>query len=138
MNSTYSWSWVNTPFSTWPTTDNANLQLYVWPDYVAWSRWNWSNSDYVSANYDCTDWTWHHVVITNGSNWLRIYCDWALKVSSNNVRIMKSDNWWTFIWYWKNWAIYLWYISNVIIETKVRTAQEVLDYYNKTKTKYWR
>jgi hypothetical protein len=31
----------------------------------------------------------------------------------------------------------LWYISNLIMESKTRTADEILAYYNLTKSNYW-
>ena len=137
-NSSYSWSMSNTPFSTWPTTNNANFQIYNNATDLAASRWNWSNSDYLSTWIDCTDWTWHNIVVSNGSDWLKIYVDWVLKASSNNVRTVKSDNWYCFIWYWRTSPIYyLWYISNVIVENKVWTATEVSTYYNNSKSIYW-
>ena len=138
-NSSYSWSASNTPFSTWPTTDNANFQIYNNADEVAASRWNWSNSDYQSTHTDWTDWIWHNIIVTNWNSWFKIYIDSVLKANSNVVRTVKSDNGHCFIWYWTSWwwIYYLWYISNVIVEDKVWEAQEVQDYYDSIKSLYW-
>ena len=138
INSSYSWTQMNTPFSTWPTTDNANFQIYAQPSSLVISRWNWSDSNYFESNYDCTDWTWHNVVATNWSDWAKIYIDWIFRTSSNNVRVVKSDNWRCFIWHWVyNNVFFLWYLSNVIIENKVWTSTDVSEYWNKIKSKYW-
>ena len=43
------------------------------------------------------------------------------------------------LWIWssREWDRFKWLISEVIIENKVRTAQEIADYYNQTKSLYW-
>lgn len=42
------------------------------------------------------------------------------------------DNLWT--WYWDKWS---WWMSEVIIEKKIRTAEDIANYYERKKADYW-
>lgn len=121
-----------------PSSDNANLQEYVDWSAIRISRWNGSNSDPVSYSVACNNGVWHNLIVTNGSDWLKMYYDGTLVWSSNNVRTIKSDNWRTYLWWWNQLSTYtyLWYMSSLILENKIWTAQEIADYYNQTKATY--
>ena len=105
---------------------------------------NWSTSDENWTNittYNTSEWT----NITMVRNWasVTIYKNWILAwthtFSYNPSRWSNIDGFsimkcsWNSAW--TNWPI--WYFKDYIIETKLRTAQEVLDYYNQTKSSYW-
>ena len=85
---------------------------------------------------------WYHLVLTRDWNTKKAYIDWVLVATEDNTDNTNS-NWnnkhlriWSFERY--NYDSYFnWNISRVILENKVRTAQEVLDYYNSTKSLYW-
>lgn len=86
---------------------------------------------------------WHLICFTRTSGqWIKLYVDGSLETTST-VLGNRSATWLT-IWAKSVWWPYLnhtepfkWYISNVIFENKIRTATEILDYYNNTKSNYW-
>lgn len=105
------------------------LSAGEWKYFYAWV----SNRGYTSSSVDIIDNKWHHVVITN--NWTNIiwYVDWVAYnlntpslTSLSKYLVFKSTN--------NTIDVTL---SEVIYENKQRTSQEVADYYNKTKSKYW-
>lgn len=104
------------------TTSNSPSS-WVWTD-VYWLLWPnvWRLQ---TMTYSATDW------------W-KFYENWELKFSQNIWYDLAQYNWPTNIW--ATFAFtdqyYEWYISEVIYEDKVRTAQEILDYYNWTKSNY--
>lgn len=79
---------------------------------------------------------WHHIAYVVESWYLKMYVDGVLVYNNPyNVNIGKS------LWIWRKTYMddmnYLWYINEVIIESIARTAQEIQDYYNNTKSSYW-
>lgn len=79
---------------------------------------------------------WYNIIITKSWTTYNIFNNWVLNVS------------WTSGNFTDNSGLYLgttyqtarclnWYLSNAIFEDKTRTSQEVLDYYNLTKSNYW-
>ena len=78
---------------------------------------------------------WHHICYVIDSNHLIMYVDGVQVYNvTYNVNGGKS------LWIWRETydddANYLWYINEVIIESVARSAQEVQDYYNNTKSNY--
>lgn len=76
--------------------------------------------------------SWHHFCfVVNWSMWY-FYVDWVLKAS-------KNISWWTpYVWNYNLWnSSSLQTVWDYIIESKARTAQEIQDYYNNTKSNYW-
>ena len=77
-----------------------------------------------------------HVAITTSGNSIVLYVNWAIQksgsltVNTNGTTLYLGKN------PWDN-AYLNWYISQFIIEDKVRTAQEISDYYDQTKSLYW-
>ena len=120
------WNWsINTTVFAVAVWNNNSLDISNY--YNKWVQSNTTISD-GSWNYWCVVATWWNV---------KIYLNWtSVKTSSfalnSGGRIM--------LWYrWDNGGDgrYQWYLSNVIVEDKARTAQEVSDYYNQTKWNYW-
>jgi hypothetical protein len=81
----------------------------------------------------------HYVLVRNLTNW-ELYKNW--------VKVWTSTSWnWNIVQNWnasyigRNWASsqanITWYLSNFIIESTARTADEILAYYNQTKSNYW-
>lgn len=80
----------------------------------------------------------HWVLTWTGSVWT-IYFNWTqVKQATINNSINTSNSnlslWSRYSGNTNNWT---WYISNFIVESSVWSAQEVLNYYNKSKSKYW-
>ena len=117
-----SWSlWVK--FNLWNTN--------VWP-------WDWTNASAESVTANVTAW-WHNIIVTQSWNTTKLYIDWSLIWTiSNYPSEANTPNWWS-LWskyYSAHSEKLTWYLSAVILENKVRTAQEISDYYNLTKSTY--
>lgn len=131
--------WINIQFSewwgwgwSWPSLRTSNNEL----------RWGNETNTYSSfSNSSTPNNTWLHIVIV-ADNW-----EWAIYV--NNTKTVIKSSWVVapsnngnslYIWALSDWGISYpsdWYISNLIIEKKARTAQEISDYFNATKSTYW-
>ena len=123
-------------FSMWATWHkafaNANCQPINITDY-------WND---VHSSVNAQQWQWYHIALTAeqwNNNW-KIYVNcvdvtswWAVSsyawIGWTNFRI----NW----FFWQSWYGINWYMSNFIVENATRTAQEISDYYNQTKSLYW-
>ena len=89
-------------------------------------------------------------------DWIHLVCTFNNGISvvyKNNTEIMSGDHSSYTFNFWNNtnplfignsmnadgtsqWYFFNWYMSNVIIENKARTAQEIADYYDLTKSLY--
>ena len=108
-------------------------------NFINWQNW-WRSNGY---NSNTPEWQWIFVVGTWWSSWNKAYLNWveqtlsylngnasstALSVTYSDI-VLGNNRWWS-----QPWQCYL---SNVIIENKVWTADEVSEYYNLTKSNYW-
>lgn len=135
--STYSWShnnilgvwtylWTNW-FIEWVKTNNSHLFVWWWTN----DRDTW---------YVMPVWTWQNIVYTH-KNWnIKVYVDGVLKYTGTVS--FTIWNWKTILWWWIiSWDVSVdnmqWYLSNVIFESVEWTAQEIADYYDRTKANYW-
>lgn len=85
---------------------------------------------------------WNLLTLTQDWNNLIFYINGVKTQELSTSTFLHSKNWnQRCIWWLARWTQYYdklnWYVSNIIIENKVRTAQEILDYYNQTKANYW-
>ena len=115
------------------TLSLSNSSRAQWYNYYNWLYLVYAS--WISIN------TWYYLTYTFNGNMMKIYKNWILEQS--------LACWWSYTWYtqatlcvWNNTDYnqikkYYGKISNVIIEDKARTAQEVLNYYNQTKSNYW-
>lgn len=117
----YTYRWMN-------SIDSSNEFFFHWePQYKSW----WI----IDTN------VWHNICCTVISGTYYIYVDNTLKKSGSYTYWIGTP-WRLNIWFWYTWAggqnrePLNWDISNVIIEDKWWTAQEVSDYYNLTKSLY--
>lgn len=114
------------------------IQSYMVGGWESW-WWYWYNSTYYwTTLWHNSNW-WNHCVVTTWPNWVRVYSDWRLIFSSSY-----NSFWWASQWRWLNydqsssrWAWSSWWASNIIIEKRIRTEDEVKDYYEQTKSLYW-
>jgi len=107
-----------------------------------WQTWvyvtDWMNT-YIS--WTISNNTWILLTVTQSWTDAVLYVNWvqAGATSSYNSET-NTPNWWC-LWakfYRNNHSEKLnWYLSKVILEDKVRTAQEVSDYFDLTKWDYW-
>lgn len=151
-------------FSLWNTARTINTWVYcTWTSWYWWvvhisdgeltPTWslgiqftNWKArvwfSDRASSSaslYTNVSVWWHNVITTQSGATTKLYVDGALiGTNSNFPSQSRSPTWWA-VWskYYSSYTEKItWYISEVILENKERTAQEVVDYYNLTKTSY--
>ena len=147
---TFTWSAFICPYSTWDiavstmsnvgTKSQIVLQVNKSRNKFAYNLGDWSNwididySSTVSAN------TWYHLVITHdSSNNVIGYLNWNQVVASTWWVWQTTTNFWIWCYVYSNNEIYYGkgYVSNVVLENKVWSAQEVSDYYDQTKSNYW-
>lgn len=133
-------SWTSTSvyqtiYHTWITSKTGKLGS--WFKYWTWlciGSWYWWYESIKSWNINGS---WH--LLVNVTNWTSStqYLDWALYQSLTNS--LSDTQTWLYIWWAQQSSSerLSWYESEFIVESKVRTAQEILDYYNKTKSNYW-
>ena len=98
------------------------------------SRW-WMNTGPVNP----WSWTWvHYVSVFEGSNSIKTYSNWNLtdqtSISSNIAYPSVNFSLWWSVTRWRNFDGWL---SEVIIEDRLWSAQEISDYFDQTKSLYW-
>ena len=139
--------WFNRISGEWGLS--TNVPISWWNGYNMYINTHWSTQVEVMynggtqfySNYPTNAGTWHLVTYThNSDNQVVLYVDWEQKTSW--TKWFGIGNAWRLclwaIWFYNEnpKLFYNWYISNFIIENKARTAQEVTDYYNLTKSNY--
>lgn len=120
----------------WGAWSSKNLWGFF---YNSWVYIAWYSAD--TSQYNFTQNVWHNVIWTFDGSVIRLYLDWALqgtKSTSLNTTTGK---------FWIGWGSTSsafssdhyrdWYLSECIVENVTRTATEISDYYNSTKSKYW-
>ena len=121
--------------------------IYKWPfTWVAWTYYitNYQNF-WVSINGVATyttifdsDNQWVYVVVSYDGSTIKIYKNWVLDTSASNSYDISLDTNPLKIWaYWSSSYCFYGYMSELIIENKVWTAQEIANNYNRTKANYW-
>ena len=127
------WSGIAQIWSAW-AWNVFWLWNYTWTANLIMTRY-WS----VSNTYTPTLNTWTHIVATYNNSIWKMYANWSLVVTWNTT----APTSWYSLYIWQNaWETYVagtyyWNISSVILELWEWTAQDVLDYYNQTKSNYW-
>ena len=138
-------SWQNDKMmcdqDTW-NNDNLSFRVYTSSWDLSFRAFGvnsgaWINFTQPSAN------AWHHYVMTrNATTWeVIVYCDNVLKWNwTGNTWTFSSNNKGQLWSVWDGSSSYrftnltMW---DFILENRVRTAQEIADYYNQTKWDYW-
>lgn len=137
----YFWqSWWNTPWgwtASWLGTifcekTSSSYSMELWQTY-----WKTVSTSNVPVN------TWTCLTITNYNETVTIYCNWVQVTQWTNGYAWVSNSTklcigWAYA-YWSAtpssvWDVWYW---SVIVENKVRTAQEIADYFDLTKWDYW-
>lgn len=145
--------WIYT-ISQWvkPTQQNAYSSRVVslngsiavsWTKYNMWCRWsfaweNWNNINTRQKNnatlVDMNQ--WQHLVVTVNNGNVTVYKN-ALWNSYGTNHLETSNNVSTINVSSENqYDHFTWYISEAILENRIRTTQEVTDYFNGTKSNY--
>ena len=125
----------------------------LWPVYFTswqWSVntahrfevWTWWRTTAEARSVE-NDWTkWHIVIWTADLTWWqhKIYVDWVLKDTKQNSTTLTADTAFT-IWWIRWWtdttAWFDWWISSIIVENRIRSADDVTNFIKCMKSKYW-
>ena len=159
-DSFYFWVWmcVTGTETSWSQTNGARLFAPPTRWYyisLAWQPWALSWADFNIAD-TWGEWTTPVAYNISREEWYYIYYTWTVWQASGVWGIISPDwvnhtsplitpvviNSWI-ITIWRNWNsgyndwYYMWKLSNVIIEDKIWTTQDILNYYNQTKSLYW-
>lgn len=104
-------------------------QFEYYDDETGWTTERTTIKTWASLN------TWYLVGYTRNWTSVKTYCDW---VNTNSITWNNTANQKTFyLWSSNGWDRFPWQIWECVIENRTRTAEEVLDYYNYTKSNYW-
>jgi len=150
--------WVSTDsVPTWYRSgawyyENLVIDICNGTDYNTQDKWLWFwNWWFIAHNYDWAVqqcyWgtasanTWYSLAYSFDGSTMRVYANGTLinTLSSswsytwfNNARVTIPNQSWA-----NNLSKFSWKISNVILENRVWTAQEISDYFNASKSMYW-
>jgi hypothetical protein len=133
------WEWMINMYGQWDP--NHKWWAEVIQYHQSKFRYSYWYDDLDSTNtYSING--WHNVCAQwdRTSNKQIIYVDWVAqwdRTPTYTHTIWNTQN----FTLWKNSvyseAYFNWYISEYIIENKIWTAQEIVNYYNNTKANYW-
>lgn len=140
----------NTTLQRWLTNTYKNSSPFYNMGFEFNNSWYTAVWDWATTYFRDIWWAtvnqWELWTMTySPSEWWKMYKNWVLVDSFSSNQNLWQYNWPTYIWWntysssWRPnpWAQYFkWYLSDVIIESAARTAQEVADYYNKSKYTY--
>jgi len=140
-------STTNQTISVWLKTSSSSGWWIIWSNHSGIYSWDllivntskiyWVYMDPSWKDIYASSWatsnTWINVIVS----WKKIYLNW-IDVTSNTQTWTSITTWYAYtIWQQNSWALsYIWYMSELILENKARTAQEISDYYNSTKSNY--
>lgn len=154
MSADYTMCWWyyetwNPPYDNWVIfgTRINNVEGFMairakWrPNSQYWITWVSSNPNQnirYTSSYTASAW-WQHVCITCGGSTLKLYINWEYK-SSLTRYTTDTCNYILLSRYRVADSLdrsMRWYLSEVIFESKERTATEIQKYYNRKKANYW-
>ena len=115
--------WFAADWSRFPTWKFLENNFWIYNNW--WEAINWQNLTFPNLLVAVKSWTSVTLYI-----WDTINATWTI-----NKSIPTNTNW-IYIWWYgnNNETMKVW---NLIVENKARTAQEVANYYNQTKSNYW-
>ena len=80
--------------------------------------------------------SWYNITMTKSWTTYKIYINWALAVSWTSWNFTDTSTLYLWMTY-ETARCWNWCLSNAIFEDVARTAEEIADYYNYTKSNYW-
>lgn len=152
----YYWNFNKSQY-TWSITWISNYTRCMWCKIAAtWSQYilqctwidliYWFNSWQIEV-YDYYNWhayrttlksstplnTWMLIWFTKNWSTVTTYYNWSKVWTATfaDYQLTLINLWWTSS-QWFNWSL-----NNIILENRVRTDAEMLDYFNKSKWAYW-
>lgn len=115
------------------------LAVYLWGSHIYAADLQWT--ELITTSTQSIN-TRYYVTITQELSTVKLYVNWNLEWTKTNWPLYNNSNipdgWWVSGQFRTDHiGKYSGYLSKLILEDKVRTAQEVSDYYNQTKSLYW-
>lgn len=139
-------------YNTWVEDSGRDGKIYDARDgsnYIILNynvEWGRGYSGVYNGNSFSNNWNyqnqWILVALVCTSNSLTRYVKNGTYDLNQSITISKSQFTPTYINVWNEWDNWVWryfigWLSELIVESKARTAQEIADYYNSTKANYW-
>jgi len=126
------WYYGNRWKQKWEQMLAFNTNMAVWCIYLA--NYYYDLADW-NKDHLCDLYKWYHILYTHDGTTQTIYLNWApilsqqqtINTNSNAFQIGDSSQGTNFPWY----------LSEMIIEDRAWSAQEVSDYFDLTKWNYW-
>lgn len=137
--------------NVWLKYDSTNKTIMDFQTRINW--WNWNRLQYASStsiacwttvtNLDLSNWI--NLVVVNDNYSCTAYVNWV-QTTTNSLGTYTDTSAPYFrlntVGYGGSTSVYTNnagsnYVSELITEDRVRTAQEIADYYNQTKWSYW-
>ena len=116
----------------WMTMSNGTGLIISWNNEVTIFIYAWDINTGITITPD----VWNNIIFTH-TNWTHnIYLNWVL-VDTRNLNFVFNNNRLWILGDPNNWwnGLYGW-LDEFIVEDRERTAQEISDYYNQTKSLY--
>lgn len=133
-------SWQDNIYLTW-----CHTSYPIWWNHdfgFQYRVWSWSYTVlYWTANRTLN--AWYNFCVIGSSSWVTWYVNGTQIFTTSASSAIKLVSWQNDIWWfyridqWTKWDYFNWYMSEFIFENKTWTAQEISEYYNDTKSKYW-
>ena len=150
-------SWANSRTISFWFYDTSRVNDTYWCAYGSHSTWNFFAPRINSSRYSfmgyardfntsttVSTWVWKLITVTYDWATVKYYLNWSniwssdLSLNTTAVGSTRKFVIWCRLDSSANPNQYVkWYMSNMILEDKARTAQDVSDYYNLTKSNYW-
>lgn len=134
FNCTWSTSgWGSVLEEWWSSSQLPRFAMYVRNDPLYEFR-----TGSVNWNTTTTSTTWWHLyTFTRDTSWCVAYIDGIQKFTVSYSAV--SYNSWSYfnLWWYVHDVWPTWLLKALIIENTKRTAQEISDYFNQTKSTYW-
>lgn len=136
------WNWYNCIMWAWISGSYNAFWLWWYyktgrNDFSAWF-YAWASATVDTSSYS---WWWRHFLATFDENKkITLYLNGSAVSNATastphmndntlyvwvNTEVPNNSSWWSYC-----------YLSDLILENKARTAQEILDYYDQTKSNY--
>lgn len=137
----FRWSLINQRRYINSSSDH-HRQLYINSNgtllYWRYQQWNADINYWTALNSN-----WHCIWFTEDSSWAKLFLDWNSTPVWTNGTQREFSTLTQNTWLWarvNNWSLddaWTWYIWRVVLFSNGITINDFLDFYNKTKKKYW-
>ena len=128
------WTYANNQQAVFLYAGGSQIHSIDFANKIRFGVWGWPNDPSVPNNWADV---WRLLTYVKNGNNFSFYINATLISSASRAWVSQPA--WSHYYFWWGSVYYplMWYASQLIVEDKARTAQEVSDYYNLTKWNYW-